>query len=200
MTPGTRATPGTRQRILDAALACFDERGVGAPSLEEIRLRAGVSTGSLYHHFPGGRDGIVAQLHLQAVRQFQEAMLAELAGSGDVVRAVARQQVLWVAGHRDLGALLVGRAPGARERSDPELAALNEAFFGAVGAWLEAAMAEGRVRAVPVPVAIALWLGPGVLLARQYLAGELPDDIEPVVEAAADAVCAALRATPAVAD
>ncbi len=189
-------TAGTRQRILDAALACFDERGVTATSLEEIRLRAAVSTGSMYHHFPGGKDDVVADLHLGAVRRFQDAMLAELherRTPRTVVRAVARQQVLWVAEHRDLGTLLVGRAPGTRHRTDPEMATLNERFFGTLRGWLEARMADGSIRAMPLPVAVALWLGPAVMLARQILGGELPEDVETLATATADAVWAALR-------
>lgn len=45
----TRAT--RRREILDAALACFVENGLVATTIEEIRLAAGASIGSLYHHF-----------------------------------------------------------------------------------------------------------------------------------------------------
>jgi AcrR family transcriptional regulator len=40
------------QRLLDAAVAVFAERGADDVSLEEIARRAGVGIGTLYRHFP----------------------------------------------------------------------------------------------------------------------------------------------------
>lgn len=44
-------------RLVDAALAVFAERGLGA-TLDEVAKRAGVSQGTLYNRF-GGRDGLI---------------------------------------------------------------------------------------------------------------------------------------------
>jgi AcrR family transcriptional regulator len=41
-----------RERLLEAALAAFTERGSDDTSLEEIARRAGVGIGTLYRHFP----------------------------------------------------------------------------------------------------------------------------------------------------
>lgn len=41
----------SRTAILDAALELFSHRGYGATSMRDIAGRAGVSTGSVYHHF-----------------------------------------------------------------------------------------------------------------------------------------------------
>lgn len=41
----------SRTAILDAALELFSHRGYGATSMRDIASRAGVSTGSVYHHF-----------------------------------------------------------------------------------------------------------------------------------------------------
>ncbi|HZQ37336.1 MAG TPA: helix-turn-helix domain-containing protein, partial [Dehalococcoidia bacterium] len=49
--PRQTATALRRRAILTAAVACFAEKGVQATTLEEIRLRAGVSIGSIYYHF-----------------------------------------------------------------------------------------------------------------------------------------------------
>ncbi|MEI6666799.1 MAG: TetR/AcrR family transcriptional regulator [Acidobacteriota bacterium] len=44
-------TERSRAQILDAALALFSHQGYRATSTREIAQRAGVSTGSVYHHF-----------------------------------------------------------------------------------------------------------------------------------------------------
>ncbi|MEZ0163649.1 TetR/AcrR family transcriptional regulator [Kineococcus sp. LSe6-4] len=53
----------TRHEVLDAAGSLLDETGAvdqdGAFTLELVGQRAGVSRGTLYTHFPGGRDEIV---------------------------------------------------------------------------------------------------------------------------------------------
>ncbi len=41
----------SRTAILDAALELFSHRGYGATSMRDIASKAGVSTGSVYHHF-----------------------------------------------------------------------------------------------------------------------------------------------------
>lgn len=41
----------SRTAILEAALELFSHRGYGATSMRDIASRAGVSTGSVYHHF-----------------------------------------------------------------------------------------------------------------------------------------------------
>lgn len=44
-----------RQRLLDAALLVYAERGADDASLDEIARRAGVGIGTLYRHFPTRR-------------------------------------------------------------------------------------------------------------------------------------------------
>lgn len=41
----------SRAAILDAALELYSHRGYGATSMRDIAAKAGVSTGSVYHHF-----------------------------------------------------------------------------------------------------------------------------------------------------
>jgi len=47
----------TRERILDAALACYRESGIGATSLQAVARRAEVSAATVLNHF-GSADGL----------------------------------------------------------------------------------------------------------------------------------------------
>jgi TetR/AcrR family transcriptional regulator, lmrAB and yxaGH operons repressor len=51
-------TPDTRARILSAALRLFRKRGYHAAGLNDILELANAPKGSLYHHFPEGKEEI----------------------------------------------------------------------------------------------------------------------------------------------
>ncbi len=59
---GRRAesTGETRQRIVEATFRLHSERGIAETSMKDIAGRAGVSVGTVYHHFPSYADAIVA--------------------------------------------------------------------------------------------------------------------------------------------
>lgn len=59
---GRRAesTGETRQRIVEATFGLHSERGIADTSMKDIAERAGVSVGTVYHHFPSYADAIVA--------------------------------------------------------------------------------------------------------------------------------------------
>ncbi|HEU4516046.1 MAG TPA: helix-turn-helix domain-containing protein [Steroidobacteraceae bacterium] len=59
---GRRAesTGETRQRIVEATFHLHSERGIAETSMTDIAERAGVSVGTVYHHFPSYADAIAA--------------------------------------------------------------------------------------------------------------------------------------------
>lgn len=50
----TKRSP--RDAMLDSAIVLFRERGVAATSLRDVVAHSGAPRGSIYHHFPGGKD------------------------------------------------------------------------------------------------------------------------------------------------
>lgn len=55
----------TRSDILDAAAEILGDSGYAGFALEEVSQRAGLSRGTLYAHFPGGRDEVVREVYLR---------------------------------------------------------------------------------------------------------------------------------------
>ena len=59
-----RVSPSTRQRIIDAAIELFGERGYKGSAISAIEERAGLSPGAggLYRHFSSKRELLEAAL------------------------------------------------------------------------------------------------------------------------------------------
>jgi AcrR family transcriptional regulator len=54
------ASGQTRQRIVEATFELHSEKGIADTSMKDIAERAGVSVGTVYHHFPTYADTIAA--------------------------------------------------------------------------------------------------------------------------------------------
>jgi AcrR family transcriptional regulator len=54
------AADETRRRIVEATASLHAERGIANTSMKDIAERAGVSVGTVYHHFPTYPDAIAA--------------------------------------------------------------------------------------------------------------------------------------------
>ena len=50
----------TKRRIVEATFALHSELGIAETSMKDIAERAGVSVGTVYHHFPSYADAIIA--------------------------------------------------------------------------------------------------------------------------------------------
>ena len=50
----------TRRRLVDATFALHGEQGISATTMTDIAARAGVSVGTVYHHFPTYQDAVAA--------------------------------------------------------------------------------------------------------------------------------------------
>lgn len=56
------AEPGTRDRILEATAELYRRQGMAATGLKQISGAARAPFGSIYHHFPGGKEAITAEV------------------------------------------------------------------------------------------------------------------------------------------
>jgi len=117
----TRLTRGesqtrTRERLLDAAVEVFAERGLAGASVEEIADRAGYSKGAVYSNFASKTDLALAVLERRNQQQLQ-ALATLIPALGDQPAFWADQATTGSAGPWDalLAELLV------TARYDPQL-------------------------------------------------------------------------------
>jgi TetR/AcrR family transcriptional repressor of lmrAB and yxaGH operons len=89
-----RAPGSTKQRMLDSAALLLRERGAAGVTVDAVLAHSGAPRGSVYHHFPGGRNEMI----LGAVRQagdYITAMVDDAAAAGDPRQTVERFVHFW---------------------------------------------------------------------------------------------------------
>jgi AcrR family transcriptional regulator len=74
----------SRDRMVRAAVELFRERGYAATSFGDVLARSGAPRGSIYHHFPGGKEELAAE----ALRRYTAASVRALRAAVDSGSAV----------------------------------------------------------------------------------------------------------------
>ena len=170
---------GTRARIVGAALQLTAREGWEATTMQSVRSRAGVSNGTLFHHFPS-RSDLAAAVVGAAMAGHQADLLGDLGSSAEQgIRAVVLHHLRWVAENRLLARLLLSAPPDVlRTALTADDVAANRRFFAEAGAWLRS---HGWSGDPAMAVVAALWLGAAQYYARGWLAA--PDDSLPAAAA-----------------
>ena len=130
-TLGQRAqsAAATRDRIVDAAAALYQERGVNSTTLQAIADRADVSRGTILHHF-GGSDGLldaVAERVLLTLELPDEHIFDGMTGPEDRLRAYVVAMIEFFQRSTGWWAVFV------TEMERPELKAREAAYYEQMG-------------------------------------------------------------------
>lgn len=167
-----QASRARQERILEAALDLFLEKGFGATTLDQILERSNASVGSFYHHFQSKVD-VAAALYLETLESYQLAFLNELSRHREArggIEGAVRHHLKWTAQNPNLAAYLTHcREPEVAEASEAQARDLNRVFFERAGAWLASHVKEKRVRRLSPDLYYALWMGPADEYTRRWL-------------------------------
>ncbi|CAN7321258.1 TetR/AcrR family transcriptional regulator [Polaromonas sp. LjRoot131] len=183
-TPSSAPAP-TRDRLLEAATKVFLAQGFTAASMDMVRQEAGVSNGSLYHHFPT-KALLADALYAHTLRDFHAALTAPIAGKASAqagVKGLLRAYIQWVLQHPEQAQLLHALRRGGGVTDGAEINAANEQAFGALKAWMEQRMEAGEMRAMPFHLWMALVFSPAMSLTQRWASQPAPA-VAPKVRAA----------------
>ncbi|HZU72142.1 MAG TPA: TetR/AcrR family transcriptional regulator [Acidimicrobiales bacterium] len=76
--------PDRRRQLLEAAYDCIGRYGMAKTTVEDVARAAGVSRATIYRHFPGGRDQLVAEVVSWQAAVFFEQLATAVAGAPDL--------------------------------------------------------------------------------------------------------------------
>jgi AcrR family transcriptional regulator len=182
----------TSDKILAAALSVFTEQGYESATIHEIRSRAGVSNGSLFHFFPTKQD-ISGALFAAGIAGYQQSMAETLrlyeADAEGGIRAVVRFHLKWIESHGNLAPFVFDR--GRLDWSPDYSAAIqaaNDSLWDVVARWAQPHIRGGRLKAMPSATFFACLVGPAQMVCRYWLASKseaVPSQWASVLEEAA---------------
>jgi AcrR family transcriptional regulator len=144
-------------RVLDATFAEVAEHGLAALTVEAVAVRAGSSRATLYRHFPGGRDELIARTLEREVERFFAAVMAEVppaaAGVVDHVAGLVVAARRLLGEHDVLQRLLVEEA----DAIVPSLATVQPLVAAGLARHLTTALGDAVARGeVPAEVDVAM--------------------------------------------
>lgn len=132
-----------RERLIDAAEACFDRQGVARTTIDDVATEAGVSRATVYRHVRDRDDLVLAALAREADR-----FLARMADGGDrpLGAGIVDGIVFAVREVPTTPRLAALMRPGAASIVPGAWEVLYERALLGMGALLERARAEGALR------------------------------------------------------
>ena len=83
-----QAAAPTKQRILDVTEELFKRHGYTGTGLKQVVELANAPFGSLYHHFPGGKEALGEAVVRRAGQMYYELFVAILDAAGDPIDGV----------------------------------------------------------------------------------------------------------------
>ena len=190
--------PSTSRRdaILEAALDCFASYGFAKSTMDDIRVRAGASTGSLYHHFKS-KEQLAAELYIEGVRRYQQGLSRELGRHDSAeagIRGVVRHYLRWVERHpRWARYLSESRQAEFVGETEPSMRELNRLMKRKFADWVRPFVEAGDVLDLPGDLYVALLVGPVQAYSRMRQSGRARTDLATAGEVLAEAAWKSLR-------
>ena len=192
----TTTNAGTKERILDATAELFRRYGYTGTGLKQVVADANAPFGSLYHHFPGGKQELGAAVIRRSGAMYEELVTSVIDAGADLVAGVhdcfaGAAEVLRATDYADACPIATVAL---------EVASTNETLRAATAevfdSWIEAAVARfaaagiDEARARELALIVIMLLEGAFILCR---ASRTTEALDVAGRAAVVAVEAALR-------
>src|SRR5690242_17788562 len=173
----TVTTPATRDKILQAALQVFAEKGYHRALVDDIVLASRTSKGAVYHHFPNKEALFLALVDEFAARLAESIAAAITSSQGALgkVEAALRAGLETFARHRELARILLLESVSLGTAYEGKRAEVHGRFAALIQGYLDQAVSEGSIPRLDTRVATLAWLGAVNEVVIQWLHSGEPD-------------------------
>ena len=183
----------TKERILDTTAELFRRYGYTGTGLKQIVAEAQAPFGSIYHHFPGGKEQLGQEVILRSGAMYQELFETILGAAPDVLTGVRNlfdgaAELLRQTGYAD-ACPIATVALEVASSNEPLRMATAEVFES----WIEAGTARFTTAGVPEEKARDVAIVLITSLEGAFILSRAMRDTEPV-RVAGETTIAALRA------
>jgi AcrR family transcriptional regulator len=168
------------ERILDAALDVFAERGYQATTVDDVAGAARTSKGGIYFHFPG-KDAIFLALLDRSASLLLHRLSDRIAAEADPIAkvdAALRELVRTFGGHRTLARLFLVEAPGAGPRFHARMVEVHHRFVAFLKAQLDEAVEQEMIPPLDTEVASLAWFGALNQVVTSWVLSDRPGRLE----------------------
>lgn len=163
----------TRDRLLQAAMDVFADRGYHGSTVDDIVSASATSKGAFYHYFPSkqgiflnllDRLGGMVEAGVEAAIDQEQGALAKVEAALRVVLEVASAQ-------RDLARILLIEAAALGPEFEQGRLGIHRRFAALIQRHLDRAVGEGAIPAQDTRAAGMAWIGAINEVVTQQLAG-----------------------------
>ena len=173
----TLDTP-TRDRLIQAAMDVFAERGYHGATVDDIVAASETSKGAFYHYFSSKQAVFLSLLDrlVQMVEAGVEQAIEQEAGALAKVEAALRVVLEVASARRDLARILLIEAAALGPEFEQSRLGIHRRFAALIQRYLDRAAADGAIPPQDTRAAAAAWIGAINEVITQQLArgGDLP--------------------------
>lgn len=171
----------TRERILDAALNIFSNKGYHDTRMDEIVEESHTSKGSIYFHFPNKEKLFIALVD-QFADLIERRTIEAIEGEAQGIRRVkvALESVLNTFGkYRRPAKILLVQAVGLGSVFEKKRLEVNQRFADLIQTYLDEAIVLGDIPPVDTEVVSHAWMGAiyNIVIQWVYTGEPKPDRI-----------------------
>ncbi len=144
-----------RAQFLEIGLQLFHERGYAKATIEELAERCGCAKGTIYAHFPDGKDELFRSIYRDIGEEFDDQFAAELEQRGDdVVGCIeaAAEILMAISAQPGKGRFFTIEAPALPHVLGDTAGRTGRGIVKALTARIEAAQSRGEVQPELNPV------------------------------------------------
>jgi AcrR family transcriptional regulator len=177
----------TRDRILQAALRIFADKGYHRAAVDDIVRVSGTSKGAVYHHFPN-KEALFLALVDEFAAHLAERIAVAIGGAHGAlgkVEAALRAGLETFADHRELARIVLLESVSLGAAYESKRAEVHRRLGALIQGYLDQAVAEGSIPPLDTRVATLAWLGAVNEIVVQWLHSDDPDLLDQAVPALA---------------